>query len=324
MEGPRHQTIVASEPDTGRIMAMGSRSARNCFINGRPAMLPYLGALRVSRAWRFRRYILAEAYALCRGLRKPDEPAYCLSSIIADNHAARRLLGAALPDIPTYREVEPFVTLAIPSCKKMSRSQNIQIEKGGIEHLDGIIRCLVRNGCRYQFSPVWTRKDLLSDKRTPGLTPEDFLVAIRSGKVVGCLALWDQRAFKQAVVRNYATRLACFRPFLNLAAPWLGLPRLPRVGKSFDHAYVSHIAVDDDDPHVLIHLIEAVREAGSRRGIPSLLLGLAERNAMLGPVRRFFKHRVYRSILYAVHWEDGAVAVEKLDGRIPHVEVATL
>jgi hypothetical protein len=35
-------------------------------------------------------------------------------------------------------------------------------------------------------------------------------------------------------------------------------------------------------------------------------------------------HIEYRSILYLVHWEDGADAVELLDRRVPHVEVATL
>jgi hypothetical protein len=39
---------------------------------------------------------------------------------------------------------------------------------------------------------------------------------------------------------------------------------------------------------------------------------------------RLFRHRRTVSTLYAVHWEDGADAVARLDGRVAHCEVALL
>ena len=46
------------------------------------------------------------------------------------------------------------------------------------------------------------------------------------------------------------------------------------------------------------------------------------RPALAGPALLF--DMANGSVLYAVHWDDGASAVAALDGRMPHVEVALL
>lgn len=121
VEGPRHTTFIGRDRETGRLVGMGSRSVRECFVNGRRRLLPYLGTLRVSRSWRGHRRYLAAAYDLCDGMRTPDEEPYCLTSIVADNRPARRLLGAGLPGFPVYRELETFITLAVPAKSPLSR-----------------------------------------------------------------------------------------------------------------------------------------------------------------------------------------------------------
>lgn len=320
VEGEPHCTIVARHE--GRVIGMGSRSVSSVFVNGEPCRLGYLSQLRVDRAFRGRPRLLAAGYDLLHSMRGEDELPFDLTSVIADNQVARRLLGAGLPGLPAYREIEGFVTLVIPTTSRPRKAQ--RIERGGPERLPDVAACLERNRRRYQLAPCFTVDDLASTERSRGLRPDDFFVALAGSEIAGCLSLWDQSDFKQVVVRGYAPRLARWRPWLNGVAPLLGTPRLPNPGEILPHAYVSHVAVDGDDPGVFQALVEAAyAEARSQRYV-YLVLGLAARHPWLPWLRRRFRPREYASVLYAVHWDDGADVVAPLDGRIPHLEVALL
>lgn len=321
VEGDPHHTIVARDPRTGTVVGMGSRSVWNAFVNGEPRRLGYLSQLRVDRAFRGRRHLLAAGYALLRNLRGPDETSFDLTSIIADNRTARRLLGAEVPGLPRYRELAPFVTLILSSPRPRRPPQGVQVERGTPASLKGVADCLARNRRRYQAAPFFSEDDLLSPERSRGLAPESFHLALADGRVAGCLALWDQSGFKQAVVRGYAPRLARWRPWINRLAPLLHTPRLPDPGSTLPHAYVSHLAVDEDDPDLFQALIESACAESRSAGYASLVLGLAARHPWLAWLRRRFRAREYPSILYTVHWDDEEAV---LDDRLPHVEAALL
>lgn len=321
VEGEPHHTIVARHPRHG-VLGMGSRSVWNAFVNGEPRRLGYLSQLRVDRAFRGRKRLLAAGYERLRASRRPDELAFDLTSIVADNETARRLLGAGVPGLPAYQEIEGLATLILPVSRHGVRS-GPRSERGDRGRIPAIAACLERNRPRYQFAPRFSAADLLSPERSRGLAPADFFVIGRD-PVAGCLALWDQSGFKQVVVRGYAPRLARLRPWLNRLSPLLGTPRLPDPGQPLPHAYVSHLAVDGDDPDVFRSLIEAAHAEARARGYVYLVIGLAARHPWLPWLRRRFRPREYASVLYAVHWEDGAAAAAALDGRMPHVEAALL
>lgn len=327
VEGEPHATVVASEGANARIVGMGSRAVMDAFVNGEPRRVGYLSQLRLDRAYRGRLRLLAEGYALLRAQRARGEQAYDLTSIVADNSVARRLLGAGLPGLPSYRPLEPFVTtLVVPPRRRVPgrAARRVRLERGSRELLSAIADCLERNGRRFQFARRYSVDTLLSPTRSRGLGAEDFLVATAGDRVVGCLALWDQSGFKQIVVRGYAPRVARWRSLVNLAAPLLGTPRLPEPGAALPHAYLSHIAVDDDSPDIFEALLLAALNEARDRSMTYVVAGFAARHPLLGVVRRHGHPREYVSLLYAVHWDDDAGAVAQLDGRVPHVEVALL
>jgi len=325
VEGDSHATVVARDPETGRIVGMGTRCVWNAFVNGEPCRLGYLSQLRVDRAARGRRSLLAAGYAALRDLRGPGEAPFDLTSIIADNETARRLLGGGVPGLPRYRELAGFVTLVVPVGRK--GQQGREIETGRTERMAEVADCLMRNRRRYQAAPFFTVEELLSPERSRGLSPEDFRLAVRDGRVVGCLALWDQSGFKQVVVRGYAPRLSRWRPWINRFSPVLGTPRLPDPGERLPHAYISHIAVDGDDPEIFEALVEAAYAEARARRYVYVVIGLAAGHPWLPWLERRFRPRRYESVLYTVDWGEGAAAtaaINALDGRLPHVEAALL
>jgi hypothetical protein len=319
VEGEPHRTIVARHPELG-VVGMGSRAVWNAFVNGEPRRLGYLSQLRVDRAFRGKKRLLVEGYALLRKFRAPEELPFDLTSIIADNGTARRLLDAGVRGLPSYREIEGWTTLILTTS---SRARKVAgIERGSRERVPEIAAFLDDQRKGLQFAPRFSAEDLLSPVRSRGLAPEDFFLIAEGGAIRGCAALWDQSGFKQVVVRGYAPRLARLRPWINLAAPLLGTPRLPEPGRNLPHAYVSHLAAEDLE--VFQALMEAAYSEARSRGYVYLVLGLASRHPWLPWLRRRFRPREYASVLYGVDWGGGASALESLDGRMPYVEVALL
>jgi hypothetical protein len=205
------------------------------------------------------------------------------------------------------------------------RRSDVEVVQGSPARLSDIAQCLQRNYARFQFAPVWRQDTLTCPSRARGLQLSALYLALRRGQVIGCLAKWDQTAFKQVVIRGYGQRLARWRPLLNRIGPLIGMPRLPAIGTTIHHAYLSHVAVDGDDPEVFLHLLTSALTDAARSGYAFLVAGLAERHPLLKVVRRLGCRLEYRSLLYLVYWPDEANAVPRLDPlRVPHVEVATL
>ncbi len=307
IEGEQHQTLVARDGE--QVLALGSRSLHTACVNGEARRIGYLGQLRLDRSLRGNSRLLFRGYEKLKELHDEDgETPFYLTSLVEGNEAARRFLTSGHPRLPRYRFLESFRTLVL-DVRAIKPGAG---RSGRAEDLPEISACLQRQAARTQLCRPWTAEDLLSPERSRGLSPGDFQLVVSNDRVVGCLALWDQSAFKQAVVRGYSGGLALLRPVL------------PEVGRPLRMAYLSHMAIDGDDAQVLLPLIRGASARARDRGIRYLTLGLSSRNPMLEAVRQAFTPREYGSALYAVHWEDGTDAVRSLDSRPCHVEVATL
>jgi hypothetical protein len=301
-------------------MLMGSRSVRDVFVNGEIARLGYLGALRMAPG---RRGIkrLAAGYREIESTRREDELPFDLTSVAAGNDAARRIFERGLPGLPRYRPLCEYRTLLIATHHRRA-SRNPQVEVATAEDLSEISACLSRNLRRYQFAPRWPEAHLRCPQRCRNLHPWDFFVIREQGRIIACAAHWDQRSYKQVVIRGYSPLIARTRPALNLAFALMGRPHLPAVGHQLPLAYISHLAVDDEQPELALALIDELRCRSADSGLEALAIGFAAKHSLLGCIERRYPTRTYKSCLYRVDWP-GAPEI-KLDDRVPHVEVATL
>ncbi|HVP73925.1 MAG TPA: hypothetical protein VMS30_09320, partial [Phycisphaerales bacterium] len=85
IEGGFHQTIVARETDAARIVAMGSRSVREAFVNGLPTRIGYLGQLRIDPSHRRRAGLLRQGFAAARPRVSGEDSTIDVTCIMADN-----------------------------------------------------------------------------------------------------------------------------------------------------------------------------------------------------------------------------------------------
>jgi hypothetical protein len=316
-----HAFIIARDRTGGTAVGLCERSVREAFVDGEVRRLPYLGALRIAPGYRHRIGVLKGGFAAIRALL--DDPAdlpFALTSITADNLAARRLLCAGLPGLPTYRPVGELTTFAL---RTVARPSTPDIEPATVADLPAIAVLLQRVYRRYQFAPVWRASDLERLIATGGLRIDDFLIVRRGPGVRACLAVWDQRAVKQTVVRGYAPWLRRLRPLLNLAAPLTALPHLPPIGAALRQAYLSHVAVEDDDVHVFGTLLRAGLTQARRRGCALALIGLAADHPFAAAIAQHHGIR-YRTLLHLVSWPDAPACTDTQATRLPHPEIAVM
>jgi hypothetical protein len=325
ISGDSYQLMLASSGEPRHVIASGGRFELAAWINGSPQRIGYFGELRAAGGLRTRRQLLLGSYRKMREFHDAGNVRFYLTTIIEDNHRARRLLEAGLGDMPTYRPLETMVTFTIPTrlgARRLSRSHHLH--QAGPDQREAILDRLARHGRRYQFQPVWTQEALTSATRCRRLAPEDFIIWPSQEGVRACVALWDQRAFKQTVIRGYAPKLARARPLLNLVAPVMGRPRLPAPGARLESAFLSHLAIDEDDSEALVALVAAGCRVAARRGIDYAMVSLPNRHPLASVIRKRFPCHDYVSMIYLVFWEDGRDDADALDDRIPYPEVAIL
>jgi hypothetical protein len=336
LPGETKQTIVAR--DGGRVICAGSCVVRRRFVNGEPLRVGYLGGLRLDQRHAGRFDILRRGYEFLRELQTDDPAAFYFTSIAADNERARKFLERGLPGMPKYELIGEFVTCLMPvqnfrrSRRKETLSKNSKSQVPNSESIQSlltstptneIVARLNEHNRRCQLGPCWTAEELAA-LQPLGLRTQDFLFVGKGGKVAGAAALWDQRAFKQTVVRGYAPWLERARPVLNLFARFTGELRLPAVGKTVAHAFVSHLAVAEDDREAFIALVQELRGVAAQRGIEFLTIGFDANDPRLTTWRKHFRGREYRSRLYIVRWPGIGGAANELQARLLAPEVALL
>jgi hypothetical protein len=152
-----------------------------------------------------------------------------------------------------------------------------------------------------QLASAWTASDLRS-LQDLGLTPPNLRLVHQGTRLTAVAALWDQRVFKQTVIRGYSRKLTLARPWLNFAAAVFGTPSLPSMGSTLAHAFLSPLIVETGRPELLLALVELSLCDAAIRGLAFVTVGCAADDPRLNCLRNQFRRREYWSRLYQVSW----------------------
>jgi hypothetical protein len=320
-EGRLNQVAVVID-DEG-ISTMAIRSIRPVYVNGTATDLGYLHGLR-SRPGRSR---FGRGFLFVRSLHQQDRlvPAY-LITVIAGNRKTRLMFEKKRSVFPRFEPFGTLVTHAVLLDRKKMQSRPAPaaaVTTGSPDLFPEMLRFLNRRFATRQFAPVLD-ETYFSGLAALGLRPESFLVKMDGGRILGMLALWDQSAFKQCIVRGYHGRLTFLRPLVNGYLGLNGFHPLPVPGKQAGIVYGCFIAIERDDPSILDILLDEARRrlAGTRAQF--LILGLHERD----PLQKALKNHPcirYRSTVYLGAWEDGAAFCRTVSRtQIPYLEACML
>ena len=320
MGDPCDVLIVRHLPD-GELAGVMCRSERRAFVNGRETRIGAIGQIRVAERYRGR-WLLQRGWRVLGGLGPPG--LLYVGVVARDNPRARGVLvERRTPGAPGVRRLAGMTTLALVLRRhRRSATRGCTIEPGSPASIEEIVAFLRATGARRQLFPAYRVEDFLDGRTMRGLALDDVSVARRDGAIVGVMAMWDQSAYKQDVVHAYGPTLRRLRPVYDVAARLIGGQPLPAPGEAIRAAFAALVCVEGDDPRVLRALLDATAERARVRGHAFLTIGLTDEDPLLAAARRSL-HITYRSDLFVLSWNAGDPATG-LDGRIPHVEIATL
>lgn len=313
-------TVIAEiHNDTTDVVGMYSSNLMPVYVNGQVETVPYLGGLRVNRGYRNRFSILKYGHQSTMSLLPQGSVPYCFTSIASENHVARKLLEANLDGMPHYLPLGNMVTVALPVAK--GRDGGL-MQSATSDDVDDLVRFYNRHARDYQFSPVLERQWLRSLDGSTGMMLEDFLLYREDGKIKACLAVWDQRKFKQTLVRGYRFPLNHLRGIYNLAARVMGRNELPPAGSALQQVYLSFFAFDCSSS---VDAMAFVREGLSRaaeKNANVAVIGLSEQNPILQNILTAFPCQTYHSCIEIVFLH----GVKQVDvaALSPQPEVAVL
>jgi hypothetical protein len=326
VDGGFHQTVIARDCETGSVAGFGTRSVRQRYVNGKPAAVGYLSGLRLLPPYRGSG-LLARGFRFFKELHQDGRTQLYLTTIAADNAPALAVLEAARAGLPRYHLAGTYHTLMIPlarggRCAK-GTAKSVHIRPAMESDLPAVIDFLRSAGPARQFLPCYEAADFFSAGGTfRDLKPQDLLLAMDGGAVIGTLGCWDQSAFRQTVVASYDGATGWARPLDEGSAALRRQPELPRPGERFRHVTAALILVQDDDPQVFAELLdEAVRISAKRHRY--FLIGLHESDPLL-PAAAARQAASYCANLYSVCWRDGEELRAQLDGRPPYLELGCL
>lgn len=286
-------------------------------VNGEARSIPYLGGLRLSSAYRNHPHLIRQ------GFQALDEVAgfghatpLAFTSLASDNHRARRLLEAGLPNFPQYTPMAELETWVLPAVGKLTG----RLEPVIPDDIPELVHLINHTGRASQFSPHLTEEWLA---RGPGgLRAEDFLVRREGGVIQACLALWDQRAYKQVRVHGYRPPLNVLRTPWNLLAMMRRGVRLPAPGSRLEACFLAFSAFRTDDWEQAAADVNEALAWAARREVQAALLGLPVGHPLSTKLRKGRAPWVYRTCIEGVRWSEAPQVV--LDQRPVHPEIALL
>ena len=318
LTGEASLTFIARDEVSGQVVGIASRSVRRAFVNGIPRRIGYLGQLRIDSHYRGR-WLVSRGFEQIRKFQAQDPVSFHLASIVEDNEEAMGILvDHPRRRFPRFSKVAHLQTLAVVVPRRSSKVQGCEVRQATSDQLGAVATFLQTNGSGHQFFPYWTA-DGLRRLESFGLGARDIFMAARNGHLAGVMALWDQRGFKQTVIRSYPVWMRRAQPMLNAVAR----AGLPPEGQPLRSAYAALVCIAGDDIGVFRKLLSVVLDEARSRNLDHLLIGLDARDPLLQAASKA-RHIRYTSRIYSVEWPDERSDLEPLDQRPVYVDIAML
>jgi hypothetical protein len=325
VEGRDSEVVIARETGSGRLVGMGTGAAKPAYLNGVPRPLGYLSGLRVAPAYR-NGLVLVRLYRTAKERVEQHGVPLLLTTIVEDNTKAVEILTSGKCGLPVYGDFGRLVTMAVSLRQRnpFAWSPGLRVRPATPDDTAEVVEFLTREGMRRQFYPVYEEGDFTSPGGLlRGLSIGDVFLAFEDGSLVGTAAAWDQRGFRQCRITGYGGTLGRVRLLYNVLARLSRYPALPEPGSDLDQAFVALVAVKGDRAPILSTLLADVFDSVKARGLSLFTIGFHERDP-LSDAMRGVRHFDYTTRVFVAHWESARGDFERLDDRVPYLELGAL
>lgn len=312
------EVLVVFDKKNGKLAAVGNIGSRGVYINGEPTQLRYAHDLRVADAYRGS-LALFRIYRFGKKMLNPGE--FLDTVILAENERSLSTVGAGRGGMPTYYENGEIKTSLIFAAPFSALKHDLKIRQASADDLPAMQAFINEHGPKRQFFPCYELRKLL-DASTyfRDIRIADYWLALRGGRIVGMVGVWNQKGFKQTRLLQYPGGLAWMRHLYNAWSWVFGGVHLPPAGGVINYRLLHTTLIENDDPEVLAALLEPLASLCKQQRA-ALVAAFYQGDPLAASVKKF-RHQNMLSKHFLMSYEGDPRP--KLDARLPYVEVARL
>jgi hypothetical protein len=260
LEGHRWKVAVVDGP-AGDPVACVATAERRAWMHGRPVTMMYAGDPKVHPDFRDTRTADSlERFVADTARETAGDHTPVLLTVLAGNGAMERR-AAGPRGLPRLHRFATLHSFAIPLLwrRVVDGAPDLRVERANARDLGEMADLWEAIAPTRQFAHVMDAEALGGwIDSAPGLGIDDYLLARdRSGKLLGFVGVWDQRALKTLRVLRYSPALSILRGLVSVVAPFVGAATPPEIGAPLHYATAVHLCVPLDRPDVLRTLILA-------------------------------------------------------------------
>lgn len=295
-------------------------SGRDLYISGKKRRVYYSGDTRVDPFYR-RRGIASNLFIEQKKYRSTED---LLQGIVLKENTAPLDAAANAADGVLFRY---WISHAIETSFIFTRKitpripSGVQMRAATASDVPAMQAFFDREAPRRNGYPVYDFEKLLAgDPYYAGLGIGDFVLATRNGQIIGMVAGWNQKAYKQTRIVGFKPIVKVLRPLYNLYVGIVGGFKLPPVGGVLNYLTLSNILVAHDDTAVLQGLIDHVM-ANQGQKFDALATAFTAGDPLESVPRGYKRQKLFSSHFWLSYGDDPRPGI---DDRPLYVELGRL
>lgn len=295
-------------------------SGRELFISGQKRRVYYSGDTRVDPYYR-RRGIASNLFVEQKKFRAGTD---LLQGIVLKENTAPLDAAANAADGVLFRY---WISHAIETSFIFVRKirpripDGVQIRAATADDVPAMQAFFDREAPRRNGYPVYDFKKLVAgDPYYAGLSISDYALALRNGQIIGMLAGWNQKSYKQTRIVGFKPIVKVLRPLYNLYVGLTGGFKLPPVGGALNYLTLANALVAQDDKDVFRGLIDWIM-ANQGQKYDALAIGITHGDPMEDVPRQYKRQKLFSSHFWLSYGDDPRPGI---DDRPLYVELGRL
>lgn len=315
--------IVAVADDDERpdvIAGLTVISGRDMYISGQRRRVYYSGDTRVDPFYR-RRGIGSSLFLEQKKYRTGED---LLQGIVLKDNTAALDAGANTADgvLFQYWISHTIETSFIYTRKLTPRvPPGVQMRAATAADVPAMQAFFDREAPRRNGYPVYDFAQLVAgNPYYAGLSIGDYVLATRDGQIVGMLAGWNQKAYKQTRIVGFKPIIKLLRPLYNLYVSVAGGFKLPPIGGVLNYLTIYNVMVENDDKAVFQGLIDWLM-AHQGQKYDAIATGLTHGDPLEDVPRSYKRQKLFSNHFWLSYGEDPRPGI---DARPLYVELGRL
>ncbi len=233
-------------------------SGHDMYISGKKRRLYYSGDTRVDPFYR-RRGIASALFAEQKKFRSTDDLMHGI--VMKDNTAPLEAASRVQDDVLFRYWVSHTIETSFIFVRKVQPRipAGVTLRAATTADLPAMQAFFDREAPRRNGYPLYDfEKMAKGDPYYAGLKVSDYVLALKGNDIIGMLAGWNQKAYKQTRIMGFKPAIKVLRPLYNLYVSLAGGFKLPPVGGVLNYLTLYNVLIASDDKAIYQALIDWV------------------------------------------------------------------